>query len=136
MNSRKIALIAAVLAGVLLGVIGVRFLLVPMQAQYTFGLGKGDAGAALHHVIALRDLWLALLVLAFAWMGNWKALALWFAFGALVCFSDAAIVAAGAGRWPYVAFHAGSGIFCAVLASVAVRAARGENTGSGTDGRS
>lgn len=121
--------IAAVLAGLLLGLIGLRFLLDPVQAQRTFGLGKGETGQALHAAVGLRDVWLALLVLAFAWLCNWTALALWFGFGALVCFGDAAIVASAGGRWLYFAFHAVSGAACAFLALLAVRAGRSRAAG-------
>lgn len=113
--------VLAVFAGVLLAVIGVRFLLDPVQAQRTFGLGKGEVGRALHSAVGLRDLWLALLALAFAWLKNWQGLALWFSIGALVCFGDAAIVAGAGARWPYIAFHVGSGVVCAGLAIVAWR---------------
>ncbi|HMN36315.1 MAG TPA: DUF4267 domain-containing protein [Hyphomicrobium sp.] len=120
----KIVRVVAVLAGVLLAVIGARFLVDPLQAQRTFGLGKGDAGFALHWAIGLRDLWLALIVAAFAWLKNWQGLALWFAFGAAVCAGDGLIVAVAGARWPYIGFHMGSGMVCAGLAIAAWRAAR------------
>lgn len=112
----------AVFAGLLLAVIGVRFLLWPDAAQFTFGLGKGDPGTGLHAAVGLRDLWLAALVLAFVVLKNWQAIALWFGFAAFVCLGDAVIVAGSGARWPFVAFHAGSGAICAFLALVAVRA--------------
>lgn len=126
MSRRKTAIRAgALVAGLLLAVIGVRFLVTPQAAQHTFGLGKGEAGLALHAAVGVRDLWLAGLVLAFAWLRNWAALALWFGLGSLVCFADAAIVAGEGARWPYIAFHAGSGVVCGGLALLAVRAGRG-----------
>lgn len=123
-------------AGLLLGVIGVRFLLVPEDAQRTFGLGMGEAGAALHTAIGARDLWLAALVLAFVLLKNWQALLAWFAFGAMVCFSDAALVASHGARWPYVAFHVGSGIVCIAVAGFVWRRGRASavaGTGAGPD---
>lgn len=129
----KAARTIAILAGVLLAVIGVRFLVDPLEAQRTFGLGKGEAGVALHSAVGLRDLWLALLVIAFAWLKNWQALALWFTFGAAVCLGDALIVAGEGARWPYITFHVASGIVCAVLAAVALRAARPDGGAPETD---
>lgn len=120
----------AVLAGLLLLIIGLRFLIWPLAAQHSFGLGKGDPGMGLHQAVGLRDLWLALLAIAFVWSKNWPALALWFAFGAAVCLGDAVIVAAEGARWPYIGFHVGSGIFCATLAALCFKAsqrASGEN---------
>ncbi len=129
----KAARTIAILAGVLLAVIGVRFLVDPLEAQRTFGLGKGEAGVALHSAVGLRDLWLALLVIAFAWLKNWQALALWFTFGAAVCLGDALIVAGEGARWPYITFHVASGIVCGVLAAVALRAARPDGGAPETD---
>lgn len=103
----------AIGAGLLLTVIGVRFMIVPQSAASTFGLAKDFAGYELHHVVGLRDIWLGLLAMAFAALREWRALALWFGFGALVCFSDAAIVWVSSGKLAAVAFHFGSGVFCA-----------------------
>jgi hypothetical protein len=113
----KLLRLVGILAGVLLAVIGLRFLLWPLSAQKTFGLGRGDVGTDLHSIIGLRDLWLAGLALAFAWTKAWRALSLWFGLAALVCFADAVIVAAALGRSEYIAFHAGCGIASAIVAA-------------------
>ena len=55
-----------VFAGVVLAVIGVRFLVDPKAAQHTFGLGKGVLERELHQVIGIRDLWLGALAVLFA----------------------------------------------------------------------
>ena len=125
----RVLRVIGILAGLLLGVIGVRFLLVPEVAQRTFGLGMGEAGAALHAAIGVRDLWLAALVLAFVLLKNWQALLAWFAFGAIVCFADAALVASHGARWPYVAFHVGSGLVCMAVAGILWRRGRTPNDG-------
>ena len=123
------------LAGALLAIIGIRFLIVPDRAAVTFGLLARPNGFQLHNVVALRDLWLGLLAIALAWFGEWRALALWFGLGALVCFGDAGIVVAAADKpllWvllPHygkpleVLFHMGSGVFCGVLAALCWRRA-------------
>jgi hypothetical protein len=102
--------------GVLLAVIGARYLLVPEQAALTFGVPRRPAGNELYYIIGLRNLWLGLLAVAFAALRQWRALALWFAMGTIVCFADAAIAASSTGRLGQVAFHIGCGIGCAVLA--------------------
>jgi len=101
-----------VFAGGLLFLIGVRFLVMPDQAIFTFGLGDAPEGPALHYVIGLRDLWLGALAIAFALLHEWRALALWLLMGALVCWADAAIVATNNGPALALAFHIGSGLFC------------------------
>ena len=74
--------------GVLLAIIGVRYLLVPEQAAVTFGVPRGP-GHELYYIIGLRNVWLGLLAVAFATLRQWRALALWFAMGTIVCFADA-----------------------------------------------
>ena len=105
----------AAAAGVVLLVIGLRFLLTPELATRTFGLGSKPTAAALDAVIGLRDLWLAGLAIAFAVLREWRALALWLLRGTGVCFGDALVVASQGGPWPALAFHAVSGLFCAGL---------------------
>ncbi|MGQ0457661.1 MAG: DUF4267 domain-containing protein [Hyphomicrobium sp.] len=107
----------AFLAGLLLAAIGIRFLIAPDRAAHTFGLAKDIAGFELHQVIGLRDLWLGALAMAFAALKEWRALALWFGFGAIVCFADAGIAAASSGRPEPVAFHVVCGFACAALAT-------------------
>ncbi|MGL4397564.1 MAG: DUF4267 domain-containing protein [Hyphomicrobium sp.] len=114
--SMKTVRMLALGGGVLLSVIGIRFLVVPEQAARTFGLAKDLVGTELHDVIALRDLWLGLLAIALAWLKEWRALALWFGFGAGVCFGDAMIAATSGGRPAPVLFHMICGLACAVLA--------------------
>ena len=104
--------------GLLLALIGARYLLVPEQAAVTFGVPRRPAGHELYYIIGLRNLWLGLLAVAFAALRQWRALALWFAMGTIVCFADAAIAASSTGKLPQVAFHIGCGIGCAVLAAI------------------
>jgi hypothetical protein len=106
------------LAGLLLTAIGVRFMIVPRTAANNFGLAREITGYELHHMVGLRDIWLGLLAVALAALEEWRALALWFAFGALVCFADAVIAGASSGKPLAIAFHAGSGVFCAAMALV------------------
>lgn len=114
----------AIAGGLLLFVIGIRFLVVPDGAARTFGLARDITGYELHYVIGLRDLWLGALAVALAWLKEWKALALWFAFAALVCFSDATIATQSSGRTAAVAFHVICGLFSVALAAVFWRARR------------
>lgn len=53
-------------AGLLLAVIGVRFMIVPRTAANNFGLAKEIVGYELHHMVGLRDLWLG------AWRLCWQ----------------------------------------------------------------
>ena len=108
----------AVAAGVLLTVIGIRFAIVPRSAANTFGLARDIVGYELHYIVALRDIWLGLLAVALALLREWRALALWFLLGALVCFADAVIVGQSSGKLAQIAFHVGSGIFCAWMGIV------------------
>jgi hypothetical protein len=111
----------AIGAGGLLILIGLRFLFAPETATRGFGLPRGYTGDALAHMVGLRDVWLGALALALAWLKEWRALALWLGMGALICWADAALVIAAGGKAPYIAFHAASGIICAVLARTAWR---------------
>ena len=118
----------AALAGVILTVIGVRFLVFPDSASRFFGLIGRPNGFQLHAVVGLRDLWLGLLAIAFCWLGEWRALTLWLGLGALVCFGDAGIVAGADGKPLAIVFHLVSGVFCSVLAVLAWRRTlRGHN---------
>lgn len=110
--------VLAIGTGLALLVIGIRFLVVPERAAQFFGLGRPGGAYDLHYVVALRDLWLALLLIGMAVMEEWRALALALGLGALVCFGDALIVAGSSGRiWPLL-FHTCSGVFCSVLAGL------------------
>lgn len=115
------------IGGVLLTVIGVRYFLTPEGAARAFGVSPKPAGYEFHYIIGLRNVWLGLLAVAFALLREWRALALWFGFGALVCFADAGIAASSTGRLPQIAFHAGCGVACVWLAAVAGR--RWQKTG-------
>lgn len=119
----------AVLAGLVLLIIGVRFLLAPQQAARFFGIASSvaDAAPALSYAIGLRDIWLALLIMVLAAIGDWRGLALWLGLGAAVCFGDAAIAATSSGRALSVGFHVGSGIFCGVLALLCWRQYQAED---------
>lgn len=110
--------------GALLTVIGVRYFVTPEQAALTFGVPRRPGGYELHHIIGLRNVWLGLLAIAFAALREWRALALWFALGTIVCFADAAIAASSTGRLPQIAFHTGCGIASAALAAVCWGSAR------------
>jgi hypothetical protein len=112
--------------GALLAVIGIRYLVVPKSAAFTFGVAEPPLGHELHYIIGLRNVWLGLLACAFAILREWRALALWFGFGSVVCFADAAIAATSSGGLPQVAFHMGSGVMCVVLAFLIPRVPRRE----------
>lgn len=105
-------LVICLLGGVLLTVIGVRYFLTPEGAARTFGVPARPVGHELHYIIGLRNVWLGLLVVTFALLREWRALALWFGFGAAVCFADAGIVASSTGRGPQIVFHAVCGVAC------------------------
>lgn len=119
-RNRRIALLAF-LAGFLLALIGTRFLIVPDSAVRTFGLPPEVTGHQMHHIIGLRDLWLAALAIALAVLSEWRALALWLFFGVLVCWGDALIVAMSGGYPLAVAFHAGSGVYCLAVGAAVWR---------------
>jgi hypothetical protein len=112
----RIVLVACGLGGLLLTVIGIRYLLVPNSAARTFGLIDPLKGSELHYIVGLRNVWLGLLAVALAVFRNWPALVLWFGMGALVCFGDAAIAMSSSGKLGPVAFHVGSGVMCVALA--------------------
>jgi hypothetical protein len=114
----------SLIGGVLLTVIGARYFLTPEGAAYTFGIPRRAQGYEFHYVIGLRNLWLGMLAVAFAVLREWRALALWFALGTIVCFGDAWIAAASTGRLPQVAFHASCGILCIALAAASWRSWR------------
>jgi hypothetical protein len=107
--------------GVLLAVIGLRYFLSPEGAARTFGVPGRPAGHELHYIIGLRNVWLGALAVAFALLREWRALALWFGFGAVVCFADAAIAAGSTGRLPQIAFHVVCGIACVGLSALTWR---------------
>jgi hypothetical protein len=118
-TDRKQRLIIALclIGGVLLTVIGVRYFLTPEGAARAFGAPGRPAGYELYYIIGLRNVWLGLLAVAFAVLREWRALVLWFAMGAIVCFADASIAASSTGRLPQVAFHIGCGLACVGLAA-------------------
>lgn len=118
-KERKQLLILALclVGGALLTVIGIRFFLMPESAARTFGVPDRPAGHELYYIIGLRNAWLGLLAVAFAALREWRALALWFALGAIVCFADGSIAASSTGRLPQVAFHFGCGLACIGLAA-------------------
>lgn len=119
-----LVLIVCLLGGALLTVIGIRYFLVPESAAYTFGVADRPAGYELHYIIALRNVWLGLLAMGLAALRQWRALALWFGLGTIVCFADAAIAVTSSGRPAQVAFHIGSGIACVALTLVLLRIVR------------
>lgn len=106
----------SVAAGFLLAVIGLRFMFVPRTAANNFGLAKEITGYPLHEMVGLRDMWLGGLVIVLGAMREWRALTVWFALGALVCFADAGIAAHSSGKAAAVVFHVLSGVFCAGMA--------------------
>ncbi len=113
----------AIATGAVLTLIGFRFLVSPAPAAFFFGIDKQSPGFAPHAAIGLRDLWLGLLLVAFAVLRDWRAVALWLALATLVCFGDSLIAATSSGRWWSVVFHAASGTFCAVVGWAAWRLA-------------
>jgi hypothetical protein len=117
-------LILAWLAGFALAVIGVRFYIWPEAASRFFGLIGRPTGYQLHTAIGLRDMWLAAVLLATVALGEWRLLAVWLGFGAMVCFGDAGIVFGANGRPLAILFHLFSGVFMTVLAVLAWRRAR------------
>jgi len=106
----------AIATGLVLGLIGLRFGLVPRSAARFFGLDTPAAPAHVHYVVAVRDLWLALLVIALAVLREWRALALWLGLAALACLADAAIVLQATGWMRAILFHVVSGLICLGLA--------------------
>lgn len=117
----RLVIALCVAAGLLLTIIGIRFMIVPRTAALNFGLAKEIKGYELHHVVGLRDIWLGGLAIALAVWRQWRALFWWFALGALVCFADAAIAGLSSGKPAQIAFHVGSGLFCAGM-TLSIRA--------------
>jgi hypothetical protein len=116
----------AVATGLVLAVIGVRFLVVPEKAARFFGIARGHAAGAwdLNAVIGLRDIWLGAMLAGLAVLRQWSAVALWLGLGAVVCFADSAVAGSSSGAALSIAFHAASGLFCACLAWAAWQLAR------------
>jgi hypothetical protein len=114
---RRWVVALSLIGGVLLAVIGIRYLLMPESAARTFGVPGRPDGHELYYIIGLRNVWLGLLAVAFAALREWRALALWFALGAIVCFADGSIAASSTGRLPQVAFHFGGGLAFVGLAA-------------------
>jgi hypothetical protein len=125
-DDQKVVLVVCLVGGLILTVIGIRFLLVPESAAFTFGVGVGSAGHELHYIIGLRDVWLGLLAMGLAVMREWRALGLWFGLCTVVCFVDAGIVATSSGAPAQVAFHVGSGIASIGLTAAILRIIRRE----------
>jgi Domain of unknown function (DUF4267) len=115
---RKLGLLAIVsmAGGLLLAFIGIRYLVLPELAAVTFGVPRRPSGNELYYIIGLRNLWLGLLAVAFATFRQWRALAIWFAMGTIVCFADATIAASSTGKLPQIVFHITCGVASAVLA--------------------
>ena len=116
-RGERLIVVLCLLGGVLLTVIGMRYFINPEHAARTFGVPDRPKGHELYYIIGLRNVWLGLLAVAFAALCEWRALALWFGLGMIVCFADAAIAATSTGRWPNVAFHVACGLACAGLAA-------------------
>src|SRR5438128_10014116 len=57
-RSERWILVVCLLGGVLLTVIGIRYLLVPESAARAFGVPGRPAGYELHTIIGLRNVWL------------------------------------------------------------------------------
>lgn len=120
---RRLIKVLAIATGLALLVIGIRFLVVPDRAAQFFGIGRPPGPFDLHYVVALRDLWLAGILIVLAAMEQWRALAVALGLGALVCFGDSAIAFMSSRQVWSVLFHASSGIFCAGLAAACWRRA-------------
>ena len=123
-RSERFVFIFGIVGGVLLTVIGIRYFVTPEGAARTFGVPARPTGFELYYIIGLRNLWLGLLAVVFAALREWRALTVWFALGAIVCFADAAIAGASTGRLPQVAFHVGCGLACIALAVGSLRLSR------------
>jgi hypothetical protein len=119
---RRVLRILAASTGVVLLIIGIRFLLVPHQAARFFGVAPGTGLADLHYVIGVRDIWLAAIVIILAALSDWRGLAIWLGLGVFVCVADAVIAAHSSGKAVAVAFHLASGVFCGALALACWRA--------------
>lgn len=119
---RRVLRILAASTGVVLLIIGMRFLLVPHQAARFFGLAPGTGSADPHYVIGVRDIWLAAIIIILAALSDWRGLAIWLGLGVFVCIADAAIAAHASGKALAVAFHLMSGVYCGALALACWRA--------------
>ena len=115
MPQRLITAAICLIGGVLLTVIGVRYLLMPEEAARTFGVpAAGGVRTPLHHRPEER--------LARAAGGRlrpvreWRALALWFALGRSCVSPTRPLRQARPAELPQVAFHVGCGLACIVLA--------------------
>jgi hypothetical protein len=117
----------SLVGGALLAIIGIRYLVVPESAAFTFGVADEPTGYELHYIIGLRNVWLGLLAIVFAILREWRALTLWFGLGSAVCFADAGIAATSSGRLPQVAFHIGAGVICLALTFFIPRVTRRES---------
>lgn len=113
----------AAAVGAALAVIGIRFFTVPHHAARFFGLGDPPGPFDLHYVVALRDLWIAGLLIGLALLREWRAIGLTLFLGAGVCLGDAWIAASSSGRASAVAFHSASAIYCAGIGLLAWRQA-------------
>src|SRR5262245_50781198 len=122
-RGKRALLALGLLGGLLLTVIGIRYLVVPRSAAHSFGVPAHPAGFELHYIIGLRNLWLGSLAAALALLREWRALALWFAGAVAVCLSDALIAATSTGAIPQVAFHLACGLASSALAVLCWRAA-------------
>ena len=122
-NKQRWVLAVCIVVGAILTIIGIRYLVSPYAAARTFGLSESP-GRELHTLIGLRNVWVGLLAIGFAAMRQWPALALWFGIGSVVCFADAAVVAASSGKPVQTAFHIGSGVVFLAVALVTWRKAR------------
>lgn len=125
---QRIILAISFLGGVLLLVIGIRYLLLPQSAARTFGVPGQPTAYELHYVTGLRNIWLGALAIAFATLREWRALALWFAMGTVVCFADATIAATSTAWTAAVAFHVSGGTACIALAALTWKAASRSKT--------
>jgi hypothetical protein len=123
-RGQRLILALCLVGGVLLTIIGLRYFINPEHAARTFGVPDRPLGHELYYIIGLRNVWLGLLAITFATLREWRALALWFAFGAIVCFADASIAASSTGRWPQVTFHIVCGVGCIGLATATWRKAK------------
>lgn len=106
----------AIAAGLVLLLIGIRFLVVPQHAAHFFGIANPPRPFDLHHVVALRDVWLALILIGLALLRSWRELALCLALGSAICLGDAVIVAMSSGRTSAIAFHLVSSVYCGAVA--------------------
>jgi len=123
-NTTRILRVLTILGGGLLVVIGIRFYLIPEHAARIFGIRTAGSGFELHTVIAARDVWLGLLAIGFAWLKEWRALALWFGLGFFVCLADAAVVVSSGGKAGPISFHLGGAVMCMGLGLLSAKAAR------------